>query len=267
MASKGKDKARSKSKAKGSKVKSPRKIANKDFTKGNDLKNLNDFLDKALLHKDPSPTLQQELLSHASALARKMITDGEEKIKKTALTFGRKVIKTTEFKGGESVLNEMVHNITSLIKLNSEEAVAASTKHLQSFWATPEEARTEKQLKAVKGSLNKLSYAQRRCYIDQTKKFTETIKFASAQENEAIGWFWRGHLDPRERKEHVALEGTFYVFPDSWAVKEGKVVLTKDKNSDLVKHPGDDVYCRCHSEFVYSLSKVPKEFLSKSDQA
>lgn len=70
---------------------------------------------------------------------------------------------------------------------------------------------------------------------------TETRGKASG----AIGYKWRGRLDARERKLHLAREGVIFKFDDP--PSDG--------------HPGQPINCRCYAELVYKIQESIAEWL------
>lgn len=212
---------------------------------------------------NPNPTRRRQILAEFNERVKALANVGENKYKDYLRIFANKKVHkyptkfTPEMKRQSK---QFIANQIELIKINRINAGNEAKQRLIGFWSTPKEARASSQ--DIVQPFHKLSFEERRVKIDQTQKFTKSLDFIEASHSGALGAYWRGHMDEREREAHRKKEGKFYYFPNNWAIKEKKMrpgannILTDEK-------PGDAVLCRCHFEYVYSLDDIPNNLKIK----
>lgn len=157
-----------------------------------------------------------------------------------------------------------------LIKLNRDQAIE---KSLQRFagWATsvPDGGSKVVDKIDVKANVNKslaqVKYEERRLLTDQGHKLMASIDAVLAEDNDAIAAIWhdRGEHDPayNARHSHLARSGNVYAIRDSWAMREG--LMRKGAGyTDEMTQPGEEVYCSCHYEYLYSPADLPADMLT-----
>jgi len=157
-----------------------------------------------------------------------------------------------------------------LIKLNREKAIEAMNQRFFA-WATSvpdggtEAADRADIKKTVKKSLASLPFEERRVLIDQGHKFTATLNDIVAKDAGAIAAKWKSHWrEPHYnyRKDHKERDGKIYLIRDSWAHEKGLVKPGEAGYFDKITQPGEEVYCRCAAQYIYSVGKLPEDMLT-----
>ena len=168
-------------------------------------------------------------------------------------------------------LDRRIMASANLIKLNREEAISNTLRRFQG-WATSIPAggsdvvdrREEKQY--IKKSLSKLSFEERRVIIDQNHKLSASINNIVATNNGAIAAKWHSHWRQENydyRPDHKERDSVFYLIKDSWAQEKGFVKPVNGYTDDITQ-PGEEVFCRCNYEYIYSLRDLPEDMLTKA---
>lgn len=158
----------------------------------------------------------------------------------------------------------------SMIKLNREQAI---DKTLQRFsgWASSVPVGGSKVIKKsevinnIKKTAKQLKFETRRREIDQGHKLIAAINDIVAVNNGAIASMWHSHWRRPGydyRVDHKERDKKIYVIRNGWAKKEG-LINKGDGYTDEITQPGEEVYCSCYYEYVYSLSDLPSEMLTK----
>ena len=169
--------------------------------------------------------------------------------------------------------NELQRRIMAsaqLIKLNREQAMS---KTLQRFsgWATSIPAGGSKAIdkpevkEDVKKALRSLPYEEKRVIIDQGHKFTASINNMIAMDGGAIAAIWHSRFRQRgydARPDHAERDGHIMLIRDSWAYKDGYAKAGKYGFTDQITAPGEEVFCRCSFQYVYSLRELPDDMLT-----
>jgi hypothetical protein len=168
-------------------------------------------------------------------------------------------------------LDRRILSSASLIKLNREDAIQKTLRRFAG-WATAipkggsETTEKGETAKDVRKALSQLSFVERRVCIDQGHKLTAAISNVVATENGAIAVIWHSRWRQAGydyREEHRERDGLVYLIRDSWATSQGLVKAGKAGYYEDVTAVGEEVYCRCYAQYIYSLRKLPKEMLTK----
>lgn len=167
-------------------------------------------------------------------------------------------------------LDRRIFASANLIKLNRQ---ASIQRTLQRFagWATSvprggTEAQTRKSAKEeIKRGIGALPFEERRVVIDQGHKLVAAINEIVAVDGGAIAAIWR-HVPERRpaydaRPQHVARHGKIYLLRNSWARTRG-FVKGGAGLTDEVTQPGEEIFCRCFWEFLYTLRDLPTDMLT-----
>lgn len=179
-------------------------------------------------------------------------------------------------------LDRRIMASANLIKLNR---AASKEKTLQRFagWATSippggsEAVDKSKVNNDVRKALKQLSFEDRRVAIDQGHKFTSNLNDILATDGGAIAARWHSHWregipegsDPdakgtyHYRPEHKVRDELVYLIKDSWAHKNGLVKPGKNGYTDDITKPGEEIFCRCFYEYIYSLRSMPDDMLTQ----
>lgn len=171
-------------------------------------------------------------------------------------------------------LAKYIQASASLIKLDRERVVQETLQRL-SGWVTSLPAggtdQNSKDAKAhIKSGMGGLQFKERRVLIDQAHKLTSAINDVVAKGGGAIAAQWVSHAgeagynfreEHKERAERS--ERLPYLIRDSWADQSGYVKLAGAKYIDQITRPGEEIFCRCYYRYIYSLSGVPREQLTR----
>ena len=157
-----------------------------------------------------------------------------------------------------------------LIKLNREQSIQ---KTLQRFsgWAssipkggskTTDKVDTKA---AIRKSMAKLPFEERRVLIDQGHKLTASINEVIASDGGAIALMWRSHWRQagyNYRHNHKERDGKVYLLRDSWAKRGGLIKPGPAGYYDEITAVAEEPFCRCYAIFLYNLRDLPDDMLT-----
>jgi len=103
--------------------------------------------------------------------------------------------------------------------------------------------------------IQSIRYKERRVAIDQGHKLAAAISEVQAYSNHAIALTWRHHFSKNPREDHQEMDGETFVYPESWAVREG-LVRKQNLVSNLPVMPAQAINCRCTADHVYTLREL-----------
>jgi len=158
-----------------------------------------------------------------------------------------------------------------LIRLNRD---ASISRTLQRFagWATSiplggsDVSSRKEAKKSIRRDIASLPFEERRVVTDQGHKLTAAINEIVSVDGGAIAAKWRHvkeHLPAYDaRPEHVKRDGKIYLLRDSWARERGLVKALSVGFTDEVTQPAQEIGCRCHWEFLYTLRDLPDAMLT-----
>jgi hypothetical protein len=165
-------------------------------------------------------------------------------------------------------LARQVFAAADLIKLNREQAIAKTLARF-SGWATSVPAGGSKVVskvdtkEQVKKAMASLPYEERRVLVDQGQKFISNLSALVATDNGAIAYVWEHHYSLHPRESHVERAGDVYLIRGSWVHLAGFAKPGKSGYSDEVEKPGQFIFCRCTADYLYGLSELPDNMLTK----
>lgn len=168
-------------------------------------------------------------------------------------------------------LDRRIMASASLIKLNRDEAVEQTLRRFQG-WATSipaggsQAVDKAKATRDVRKSLRGLPFRERRVLIDQGHKLTSSISDIIAHDGGAIAGEWRSkwrQANYNYRKDHKERDGQFYTVRGNWALEKGLMRPGLAGYTDDVTSPGEEVFCGCWYRYVYNLSSLPEEMLTR----
>lgn len=169
-----------------------------------------------------------------------------------------------------SELDRRIMASAGLIKMNRQSAIADTLKRF-SGWSTsiPKGGSRAVEKKEVKTGLRKalsqLPFEERRVLIDQGHKFVASLNEVTAVNGGAIALIWHSHWRQsgyHYRKDHKERDGRVYAIRDSWAMKAGLMKKGPDGYYDEITSVGEEVYCRCAAQFLYTLRDLPEAMLT-----
>lgn len=160
----------------------------------------------------------------------------------------------------------------NLIKLNRQKAIDTTLQRFQG-WATsiqPGGSRAVDKAETkddIRKSLGAMDFIERRVVIDQTHKLAATINDIVAVDNGALAVEW--HSPWRRpgydfRKDHKERDLRVYAIRGNWALEQGKMKVGEAGYYDQITHVGEEVFCSCTARFIFALSKLPPDMLTKA---
>ncbi len=164
----------------------------------------------------------------------------------------------------------------SLIKLDREASIQRTLSRFAG-WASAvpvdgaESPDRAAKAKEIRRGIAGLPFVERRVIIDQSHKLAAAIDDLIARDAGAIAVMWR-HVRPQPgytpRPEHVARDGRVYLLRDSWARTDGLVKPGRwGYFEDVDGQPGQEIFCRCWGQFVYTLDRLPADMLTAKGRA
>lgn len=159
----------------------------------------------------------------------------------------------------------------NLIKLNRQQAIAKTLQRFQG-WSTSipaggSDATSRRETnKEVRKALARLPFEERRVLIDQGHKLSASINAVVAKEGSAIALVWHSHWRQSGydfREEHRERDGLVYALRGNWAIESGLMRVGDAGYYDDVTAVGEEVYCRCWAEYIYSLRNLPRTMLTR----
>lgn len=167
-------------------------------------------------------------------------------------------------------LDKRILASANLIRLNREQSIAQTLRRF-SGWATsiPEggtaKGERAKVKERIKKPLQSLPFEERRVAIDQGHKLLASINTIVAEDQGAIAAIWHSHwrqANYNYRPDHKERDEKVYLIRNSWAQKLGYVKPGPAGYTDQITQPGEEVYCRCFMQYIYSLRELPSDMLT-----
>lgn len=175
-----------------------------------------------------------------------------------------------------AALDRRILASANLIKLNRKASIARTLQRFAGWASSVPKGGTEIQARksvkdTVRRSIAALPFEERRVIIDQGHKLVAAVNDIIATDGGAIALIWHhvkeGPPMYDARPDHVARDGKVYLIRDSWAHKKGLVKPDRAGYSDEITQPGEEVFCRCHAEYLYALRDLPADMLTVKGQA
>jgi len=168
-------------------------------------------------------------------------------------------------------LDRRIMASANLISLNRQEAVSSTLRRFQG-WATSinpggsraVDVKAEKD--DIRKSIAKMPFVERRVIIDQSAKLVAAIRDITAVEGGAIALVW--HSPWRRpgydfRPDHKARDEKVYAIRGTWAIEEGYMKPGPNGYYDTVTSVGEEPFCSCHAQYLFTLSKLPPDMLTQ----
>jgi hypothetical protein len=216
----------------------------------------------------PESVLNMQLKKHLATIYEKLV-DKKQMVKyhKGVSLFTLDQVKP--YLRGE--LDKRILASADMIKLNRAQSIGRTIRRFQG-WATSIPAGGSKAIDrmeekaGLRKALASLPFEERRVIIDQGHKLNSAINDIIAKDGGAIGGFWHSHWRQAHynyRKDHKERDGEFYLIRGCWAQQEGLVKVGPAGYMDEITQPGEEVFCRCWFEYVYSIEDLPAPMLTK----
>lgn len=167
-------------------------------------------------------------------------------------------------------LDRRIMASANLIRANRTEAIETTLRRF-SGWATSipvggTDAADRVEVKAeIRKPLASLPFVERRVSVDQGHKFVANLNNILAQDAGAIALIWHSHWRQAHysfRETHKERDGKVYLIRDNWAQDKGLVRTGDAGYYDEVTAVGEEVFCRCFAQYVYSLARLPADMLT-----
>ncbi|MGC9239815.1 MAG: hypothetical protein ACP5D5_09425 [Acidithiobacillus sp.] len=157
-----------------------------------------------------------------------------------------------------------------LIRLHREQSIEKTLQRFQGLVTSIPPGGTRsielgKEKQRIGKALRQMSFEERRVVIDQGHKLIANINQTVAEDNNALGFFWR-HVHQAGydgRPEHEARDGKFFAIRDNWAIKAGLMKRGPNPYADEIDLPAVAPFCRCWATYVYNIRELPKECLTQ----
>jgi hypothetical protein len=172
-------------------------------------------------------------------------------------------------------LDRRIYASASLIKRNRAEAIEKTLARFQG-WSTSipaggaAQARRQKIKKDIRKSMTGLPFEERRVLIDQGHKLTASLNDIIANDGGAIAGEWHSRwrqANYNYRVDHKDRDKCVYLIRDSWAHKAGLVKPNKNGYTDEITQPAEEPFCRCSYHYLYAISSLPADMLTKKGQS
>lgn len=172
-------------------------------------------------------------------------------------------------------LDRRIMASANLIKLNRQRAIETT---LQRFagWSTsippggtdiPKRAEVKTN---IRSALASLPFTERRVAIDQGHKFVNNLSNILATDGGAIAGIWHSHwrqLNYDFRPDHKERDLQVYTIRNNWAQEAGLMKAGDAGYSDEITQPGEEVYCRCYYQYLYSIRRLDDEMITSKGRA
>lgn len=208
------------------------------------------------------------------ALYKKLVEDaGVLKLHPGVATFTLNRIKPELRK----TLDQYMMSSFDLIRLNRESTIAKMQQRFAG-WASSVPAdglsaqgkkQAQKSKEGIKKGVAGLKFEERRVLIDQGHKFTAAVNRVVAAQGNAIACIWHSKFrqvgyDYRDKHKDRELESIKlpYVVRGNWAMEKGLMKLGGSKYIEDMTQPGEEPFCGCHVQYLYSLRQLPDAMLT-----
>jgi hypothetical protein len=157
-----------------------------------------------------------------------------------------------------------------LIKLNREKMVNDTVQRLAGWMTSVPPGGTEVAMRRrvkeeVRKPLASLPFLERRVVVDQSHKLVSNLNNIIATDCGAIALIWHSHwrqANYNYRIDHKERDGKVYMIRDNWAQSKGLVRVGEAGYYDQITAVGEEIYCRCYAQYLYSLRGVPADMLT-----
>ena len=171
-------------------------------------------------------------------------------------------------------LDKRIMASADLIRLNKSQVVDETLRRFAG-WATSipvggGQTNKRETKEDIRKSMSGLSFKERRVLIDQGHKLTTSISEVVATNSGALAGFWRSKWRQANydyREHHKERDGELFVVRGNWAMERGLMKLAGHKYTDEITKPGEEVFCQCNYEYVYSLRRLPADMITEKGRA
>lgn len=162
----------------------------------------------------------------------------------------------------------------NLIKLNREKMIDQVNQRFTAWASSVPVGGTDAIDKVtvktdIRKSLKSLPFEERRVHVDQAHKFVSNLNNIVANDAGALAARWHSHWRQRNynyRRDHKDRDDQVYIVRGNWALERGLMRVSGHLFTDEITMPGEEVYCRCHYQYIYSLQDLPADMLTQHGQ-
>ena len=161
-------------------------------------------------------------------------------------------------------LNRRIKLSADLIVLERDESIERTLRRFGGFVTSGDFDKREVK-ETVKKAYKDFDYRERRLFNDQGHKMIANLNAMVAEQGGAIAARWSSRykaLNYNYRPEHKQLDGKLFKIRDNWAIKAGLMKPGGDYH-DTVEQPAVAVNCRCSWVYIYSINKLPDDWLTE----
>lgn len=222
----------------------------------------------ALADMIPEHVLQERLQSTFSSIYMRMVEhDGLLRLHPEISRFTYDQVKPRL----RRELDRRILASADLIVLNRKAAVESTIQRF-SGWMTSIPAGGSRAVdkKDVKDNIRKalaqLPFEERRVVTDQGHKFSSELSNILAVDSNAIAAIWHSNwrqMNYNYRKDHKERDLHVYTIRGNWALQQGLMKVGKYGYTDQITKPAEEVFCRCHYEYVYNLASLPSDMITR----
>lgn len=215
----------------------------------------------------PESVLEDAMRKNLAGIYRKLVDDGQ--ILRAHPGISRFTVDRLKPRL-RAELDRRVLVSKSLIKLNRQQMIEKTTQRFAG-WASsiPAGGSGAVEVKETKDHIRKalasMPFTERRLHIDQGHKFVSALNEIVAVDSGAIAAIWRSQwrrAGYQYREDHKERDAKFYAIRGNWAMQKGFMKVGPDGYTDEITKPGEEVYCSCSYQYVYSLGKLPESMLT-----
>ena len=158
-----------------------------------------------------------------------------------------------------------------LIRLNRETVIGKVIRRFVG-WASSvpkggSETVNKRETKGdIRKALTQLPFEERRVLIDQSHKLTASLSEIIAKDGGALAGIWHSHWRQTGyayRPDHKDRDLRVYTVRGNWALVKRLMRVGKDGYYDAITGVGEEPFCRCYMEWIYTLSALPAEMLTQ----
>lgn len=206
---------------------------------------------------------------HLESIYRKLVVDGGA-IRKMPFD-GPKALTKKNIKAElRDELDKRIFASANLIKLNRQQAIDRTLQRFQGWVSSlppdgSDITNKREQATAIKKDLQQLDFERRRVAIDQGHKLSNAVTTLVAMQGNPIAFRWYSNWRRpgyKYRKDHKDRDEKYYIVRGSWADTRGFLKPVNGYSDDITQ-PAEEVYCSCHWSPVYSLKRIPPEYLTE----
>lgn len=170
-----------------------------------------------------------------------------------------------------ALLEDRIRASADLIKLHREESVARTLSRFAGWASSVPSTGTDvgkrtKVRQTIRKAISGLPYEERRVIVDQGHKLVAAVNEVVAIDGGAVAMRWHSHWREANydyRPKHKERDNVIYVVRGNWMLRDGLMKLAGYLYTDEITQVGEEVFCRCYAEYLYSPRDLPVSMLTE----